>query len=210
MTAPAAPTTGPTPNNMPGASTTTGEPTGQAGEGEGGEEGEEELTYEDLSADRDKWKGLSQKAEKRAKSNAEKAKQFDGDAQEWKKSWEREQAAKNATKTPEQIKAEADAEYASRVADADARAAEAEAKLLRSEIADGQVPAFMLGLITATAEEDITEQVSDLKEKLDAYVGGLVPDGNPRRPQPNPVAGRTTTVGSTPQQDFAAAFAKLL
>src|SRR5687768_15699174 len=100
MTTPA-PTTGPTPNSMPGAGPAASgqgseDTSGNPADGDDGGEGDEgELSFDELKAKHDNWKTQAQRWEKRSKANAEKAKQFDGEAQEWKKAWEREQAAAN-------------------------------------------------------------------------------------------------------------------
>lgn len=216
MTAPA-PTTGPTPNNMPpgpaGGKETDGTITPGDGDGDdAGGDGQPELTYEQLQAEAEKWKTQARKNEQRAKANADKAKQFDTVAEkEWKAAWEREQAAKNATKTPEQIKAEAEADAQHQIEVERAAREEAEANFKRWQLASGKVPVFAMGLITGKDDDEINEQVTSLNTELENwYQARLNQENGPRRPQPNPLAGRTNGTGETAREQFAATFDKLL
>ncbi len=199
-------TTGPTPLDMPGAKAAGGDEVAAADQGSPADEGEG-VSYEDLLAERDKWKRQAKNNENRAKSNAEKAKQFDAEFDKFKAAYEREQQRQQQGKTPEEIKAEASAEAQRRIDEAEAARAEAEAKLLRLKLAEG-VPEFAMGLITATDEEEITEQVAELKDALAQYVSQQV--GEPRRPAPNPLAGRGGQNGTSAREEFGALFSKLL
>lgn len=210
-------TESPTPMNMPGAADAANRVAGEADEGEldyqdndpDAEEGEQEdVDVEALMAERDQWRRQAQANEKRAKANADKAKAYDSDFERYKAAFEREQAVKNKEKTPDQIKAEAEAETEKRVHEAEAARQEAEASLLRFQLADG-IPRWAIGLITATDEEGILEQVEDLRENLKDYVSTQV-DSDPRRPAPNPLAGYSGQAGSTPQELFAATFRNIL
>lgn len=214
---PDAPTNGPTPNLMPGTGPAAGAPDGggnpnpNPGDGNTTEDGPE-LSYEELQAEAKKWQDLSRKNEARAKANAEKAKEFDNVAsKEWKAAYEREQAAKNATRTPEQIKAEADAAAQAQIDTERAAREEAEANFLRYRLAAGKVPEFAMGLVTGKDEDEINEQVESLTKELETwYQARLATETGPRKPLPNPVAGRTNGVGSTPRELFAQTFEELL
>lgn len=198
--------TGPTPLDMPGAA--AGEARGeQTGGDTAAADQADSPTYDDLLAERDKWKSAARNNEKRAKANAEKAKAFDADFEKFKAAYEREQLRQQQGKTPEEIKAEASAEAAKRVEEAEAARAEAEAKLLRLKLSDG-VPEFAMGLITGTTEDEITEQVAEVKTALAQYVSQQV--GEPRRPAPNPLAGRGGQNGTSAREEFGALFSKLL
>lgn len=210
MTAPAAPTTGPTPADMPGAK--SGTPDGSdpiEGDEDLGEDGE--LDPEKIAADRDKWKQQAKRNEARAKSNAQKAKELDEHGADWKAAWEREQEAKNKTKTPEQLKAEADAEADRKVAEETRLRKEAEANLLRYQLAK-DIPEWAMGLIRGTTEDEITEEVETLKGDLATYVTSQIgTDDNPRRPIPNPiVGGGGDRGGPDPRAEFGSVFTKLL
>lgn len=201
--------TAPTPNVMPGASRTSeGESTLDSLALGGPEAGDTtdsgtELGVDEISAERDRWKRQAQTNEKRAKSNADKAKAYDADYEKFKAAYEQLQAQSQGTETTEE---EVVDEAAERAADAEARAAEAEAKLLRFKLADG-VPEWALGLINGDTEEEIETQVESLKENLAAYVATI---SEPRRPAPNPLAGRSGQLGSSPQEAFSSAFSNIL
>lgn len=211
----AAPTTGPTPNSMP-ASTNAGEdePDDKKAPGNGdgnGEDDGEELSYEQLQAEAEKYKQQADKLSKRADRFADKAKQFDTQAPKWKAAWEREQAAKNATKTPEQIKAEAEADATKQIEAERAARQEAEANFKRWQLATGKVPPFAMGLITGTEDDEINEQVESITEQFeDWYKARLAVDTNPRKPLPNPLAGNGNGSGGTAREQFAATFDQLL
>lgn len=196
-------TSGPTPLDMPGATTAPADSEAADQSDDSGEE----TSVEVLLAERDKWKAQARRNETKAKANAEKAKAFDADFERYKAAFEREQQRQQQGKTPEEIKAEAAADAQRRIEEAEAARAEAEAKLLRHRLSEG-VPEFAMGLITATTEEEIVEQVTELKTALAQYVSQQV--GEPRRPAPNPLAGRGGQNGTSAREEFAAAFSKLL
>jgi len=196
--------TSPSPLDMPGAKDAAGQPdTGDNVEVEAGDG----PSYDDLLAERDKWKKAAGTNENRAKANADKAKAYDADFEKYRAAFEREQQRQQQQKTPDEIKAEAAAEAARKIEEAEAAKAEAEAKLLRFKLAEG-VPEFAMGLVTGTTEEEITEQVAELKAALAEYVSQQV--GEPRRPAPNPLAGRAGQNGTSARDSFAAAMSKLL
>jgi hypothetical protein len=208
-------TTTPTPNAMPGAAdavTTAlfgGDTTdhslteGDSADATDGDATADTPDVDGIAAERDKWKRQAQTNEKRAKANADKAKAYDADFEKFKAAYEREQQRTNDTQDDEYTEAD---EVALRAADAESRAAEAEAKLLRFKLADG-VPEWALGLITGETEEDIEAQVDTLKENLAAYTASAT---EPRRPAPNPIAGRGGQLGNSPKEDFASAFSSIL
>jgi len=196
-------TVGPTPLNMPGASAGSDVESQAQDQADNGDS----PAYEDLLAERDKWKKTARANESRAKANAEKAKAFDADYEKFRAAYEREQQRQEQNKTPDEIKAEASAEAARRIEEVEAAKAEAEAKLLRYKLSEG-VPEFAMGLVTGTSEDEITEQVAELKTALAQYVSQQV--GEPRRPAPNPLAGRGGQNGISAREEFSALFSKLL
>lgn len=205
-----APTTGPTPSDMPGAK--SGEPTG--GESDPNQDDtlddeDGEPTFDELLAERDKWKKQAKTNENRAKSNANKAKEYDANFEKFKAAFDREQAALAKQKTPEQLQAEADAATEARLREAEEARIEAEANLLRYQLADG-VPAWAMGLITGKAEAEIVEQVEELKTNLAEYVSAQIGDQSPRRPAPNHLVGRGGPSGPAgPRQEFERTMSKL-
>jgi hypothetical protein len=198
--------TGPTPNDMPGAKLDTVE---GADNNQLLEDGDEPA-YEDLLAERDKWKKQAKTNENRAKANAEKAKAYDAEYEKFKAAYDREQQRRQQEKSPEQLKAEAEAAAEQRIADAESARAEAEAKLLRMKLSDG-LPEWAMQLVTGQTEEEVSEQVAVVKGQLAEYVAAQIgePTG-PRRPAPNPLAGRAGQIGTSPQEQFASVFSKIL
>ena len=201
-------TTGPTPNSMPGAKL-DGAEVDTTDESVLGEDGGGEPTYDDLLAERDKWKRQAKTNETRAKTNADKAKEFDANYSKYKAAFDTDQQRRQQEKSPDQIKAEADAAAEQRIAAAESARAEAEAQLVRLKLSDG-LPEWAMGLVTGQTEEEVTEQVAQVKAYLAEYVSAQI--GEPRearRPAPNPLAGRSGQSGASAQEQFASAFSKI-
>jgi len=191
----------PTPNNMPGAATpgATDGATPEAAEAA-------PKSAEELRTELEQWKEQARKNEARAKANAAKAKEYDANFSTYKESHEKLQAELEQKKSPDQRVLD-EAEAARKAKDeADARAEQAHAELLRFKLA-GELPGFLHGLLTGTTEEEITEQVAVVKGQLDEYIASV---SGPRSPRPDPLQGRESVLTGSPRDKFAEAISRIL
>lgn len=195
--------TAPTPNNMPGASAPGDDADAVTAEAP---DTAAPRSAEELQAEVMQWKEQARKNEARAKANAAKAKEYDANFNVYKESHEKLQAELERSKTPDQRVLD-EAEAARKAKDeADARAAEAHAELLRYKLA-GDLPGFLHGLLNGSTEDEISEQVATVKGQLDEYIASVT---GPRSPRPDPLQGRESVIKADPRAKFAEAISRIL
>lgn len=194
----------PTPNNMPGAAAAATSDDAEAATADAPDSTPKSV--EELQAEVAQWKEQARKNESRAKSNASKAKEYDANFATYKEAYEKLQAELERNKTPDQRVLD-EAEAARKAKDeADARAAEAQAELLRYKLA-GDLPQFLHGLLTGQTEDEIAEQVSAVKAQLDEYIVSVT---GPRSPRPDLLQGRESAIKADPRAKFAEAIGRIL
>jgi hypothetical protein len=138
-------------------------PTTEVAEGTQDHSGEEQKPEKDWQAEADKWKALARKHESTAKANADAARKY--------------AEVEESQKTEAQRSAE-------RIETAERRAAEAEAAVLRYEVAaDRQLPSNLMRFLNGATREELEEQADALLAAVKPDTGDDDNDGSRRRPK---------------------------